>query len=172
MRKISKETDIWQVVIIFIFIFLYFYLANRLRPFTFEYYFLFLLTIFHYLLTVYFFYYLSKFFQKDIDLNSFVFTFAYALIPTLVWFIANSFLYILLPPPRTTSMQGKAFSLFYISFAVSILLWKLILTYLAVRFSSKLNVGRVIYFMLLYLVIALPYALYLYTVGLFRIPFI
>ena len=172
MRKISKETDVLQIFIIFALIFIYFFFANKVRPFTYEYYFLFLLTIFHYLLTVYFFYYISSIFQKGSLISSFAFSLAYSLIPTLVWFIANSFLYILLPPPRTTSMMGKAFSLVYISFIVSLLLWKLILTYLAVRFSSRLNVVRVVYFMLLYLIIVLPYALYLYLVGLFRIPFI
>lgn len=172
MRKISKETDWTQIVIIFILIFVYFYGANKFRPMNYEFSFIYLLTVFHYLITVFFFYFTTGFFHKNNMLSSFAFSIAYTLIPTLIWFITNSFLYVLLPPPRTTSTLGKTFSLLYIAYSVSLLLWKFILTYLAIRFSSKQNVFRVIYVMILYLVMFIPYAVFLYLMGLFRIPFI
>lgn len=172
MRKISFENDYYQPLIIFILIFLYFKFIYYLRQNPYPATFIFLVFLFNFSLTILFFYLFSLRINKDIKLSSFIFTFAYSLFPTLIWFIANSLLYFLLPPPRTPSILGKGFSIFFISFSVSILVWKIILIYLAIRFSSKLNFYRIAYSILLYLCLLIPYSVFLYKLKLFRIPFI
>ena len=172
MRKISQENDYWQIALIFFFVFLYFKFIYYLRPNPYPATFIFIIFILNFCLTVLFFYLLNSRVNRNIKLSSFIFTFTYSLFPTLIWFIANSFLYLLIPPPRTLSILGRVFSIFFISFSVSLLIWKIILVYLAIRFSSKLNFYRIIYSIFLYLCLLLPYSVFLYQLKIFRIPFI
>ncbi len=106
------------------------------------------------------------------DFMSLVYTYSYSLLPTLIWFTTTSILYLLIPPPRSLSLLGKGFSIFFISFSLTILFWKLMLTYLALRFSLKISFYRIIYFMILYLCWFLPYSLILYNLKIFKVPFI
>lgn len=175
MRKISLEKDYYQPVIIIGIIFLYFkfvyYLRDKVYPATLIY----LLFIINFLLTVLFFYFLSRIFsknKKEITFRSFFFTFSYSLLPTLIWFLTTSLFYIFITPPRSFSILGKGFSIFFIAYSISILIWKLILMYLAIRFSSKQNFFRIFYMMALYLSWFIPYSIFLYNFRLFRIPFI
>ncbi|VVA44057.1 conserved membrane hypothetical protein [Candidatus Roizmanbacteria bacterium] len=175
MRHISEEKDIYQPTLIITVIFIYFkfiyYLRDKIYPATFVY----ILFIINFLLTVAFFYLLSKLFtknKKEIKLSSFIFTFVYSLFPTLIWFLSTSILYIFLPPPRTFSLMGKGFSIFFIAYSLSLLIWKLILVYLAVRFSLKQNFFRIIFMLIFYLIWFIPYSIFLYQFKLFRIPFI
>jgi len=169
MRKISLEKDYYQLLIITGLIFLYFKFIYFLRDKTYPATLVFLFFIFNFLLTVSFFYLLNK---KKASFSSFIFTFSYSLFPTLIWFLSTSLLYILLPPPRTFSLLGKAFSIFFIAYSLSLLIWKLILEYLAVRFSTKQNFLRIFYMMVLYLTWFLPYSVFLYYFHFFRVPFI
>lgn len=99
-------------------------------------------------------------------------TWSYTLVPTLLWFYITLFFYFLIPPPRTISLLGKSFSIFYIALSVSLLLWKLILVYLSIRFSLRIHLYRVIYYMLIYLALSIPLWLFLYNIGISRIPFV
>lgn len=175
MRKISLEKDYWQPGIIIGLIFIYFkfiyYLRDKIYPATFIY----VSFVINFFLTVTFFYLVSKLFsknKKEVIFSNFLFTFSYSLLPTLVWFLLTSFLFIFIPPPRTFSLLGKGFSIFFITYSSSLLIWKLLLFYLAVRFSSKQNFYKVIYMILLYLLWFTPYSIFLYSFKLFRIPFI
>lgn len=172
LRHIAAETDYNQVFIIFFLVLVYFQVASIFK----EYYYSPLVTfgvvLFNFLATVSFFFVMSKIIHRQVAMRSFFFTFAYTLFPTLVWFIVNSLLFVLLPPPRTLSAPGKLFSIVFISFSVSVLVWKLILVFLAVRFSSRLNFFPIVYMMLLYVALTLPYWLVMYHLKLFRIPFI
>ena len=172
MRKISLEKDYYQLIIIACLVFLYFKFIYFLRDQPYPATLIFIIFIFNFFLTVFFFYFLSKFTDKKVKWKSFVFTFSYSLFPTLIWFLSTSFLYIILPPPRTFSLLGKAFSLVFIIYSLSLLIWKLILEYLAVRFSSKQSFFRIVYMIILYLIWFLPYSILLYQLKLFRIPFI
>lgn len=172
MRKISTESDHTQLYIIFFFVFLYFQLANKAKQLFFPSILPPLIFILHFFLTICFFYGISKLYNKSVKFKEFVFTFTYTLLPTLIWFTTNSLLYRFLPPPRTFSIPGKAFSIFFISFSVSVLCWKLILFYLAIRFSSKTKFFNILYMLLLYLCLFIPYSLLLYHLKIFRIPFI
>ncbi len=172
MRKISQERDYWQVGVILFIVFVYFKFVYFLRTDSYPATFIFLVFLFNLCLTIFFFYGLGRLSTKNVQLSSFIFTFSYSLLPTLIWFISNSILYKLIPPPRTFSTLGKAFSTFFIAYSVSLLLWKMILFYLSIRFSAKLNFYRTIYLIILYLCIFLPYSLLLYHFKIFRIPFI
>ncbi len=105
-------------------------------------------------------------------LNRLYVTWSYTLLPTLIWFYTTLLFYFLIPPPRTTSLLGKSFSVFYIALSVSLLLWKLILVYLSIRFSLRVHLYRVIYYMLIYLALSIPLWLFLYNIGISRIPFV
>jgi len=175
MRRISEEKDIYQPAIIIGLIFIYFkfiyYLRDKIYPATLIY----LIFVINFLLTVFFFYLLSKLFDKDkkvINLSSFINTFTYSLFPTLIWFLSTSILYIFLPPPRTFSLMGKGFSILFIAYSLSLLIWKFIIVYLALRFSSKQSFYKIISMIILFLIWFIPYSILLYQFKLFRIPFI
>lgn len=174
MRKISAETDYLQIVIIFLIILSYFYWADALREYDYNPFILFMLTVFHYISTVYFFYFISSVFKMNTEktLQPFLFTIAYTYIPTLIWFTANSTLFALLPPPRTFSTLGTAFSILFISFSIAVLLWKMMLEYLAVRHASGMPFYRVMYSLLLYIAVVGPYFFWMYVMKFFRVPFI
>ncbi len=109
------EEEYSSVFIIFFFIYVYFHFANILRQYSYEPGILFILTIFHYGASVLFFHFITSIFcqNRDISIKPFLFTLAYAMIPTLIWLGVNSSLYFILPPPRTLSVLGKAFSKVY-----------------------------------------------------------
>lgn len=172
LRKISQEDDYSQLAVIFFFVFAYFSIAGGLRKFNLSVIIVFLFFFTHFLLTTLFFYWLSTLFNKNSSYKSFVFTFAYSLLPTLFWFITNSILFIIIPPPRSFSLLGKSFSVMFISFSLSLLIWKIILNYLAIRFSSRLSFYKIIYFIILYLCFFIPCSILLYSLKIFRIPFI
>lgn len=172
MRKISNETDYLQIVIIFIFIFIYFRFSDVVKYGKFSSIPLFSIFILQFMITCFFFYAFSCLFTKQIKFKPFVFTLTYFLLPTLLWFFSNSVLFLLLPPPRTSSFLGKGFSIFFITYSISLLIWKLILFYLAVRFSSRLSFFKIFYLILLYLSIIIPYSYILYSFKIFKIPFL
>lgn len=172
MRKISKENDYEQLFFLYLLVYVYFYGAYRIRPTDVIPLVSFISFFGLFIITVSFFYLFSRMFSKDIRVSSFVFTLSYSLFPTLIWFITNSLFYYFLPPPRTLSILGKAFSIFFIAFSISLLVWKLILIYCAIRFSSKFGFYRIMYSFILYLCLLIPASLLLYQLNIFRIPFI
>lgn len=172
MRKISQEKDYWQPVIVIIFVFIYFVVANKIRRFYYPPSLIFLAFLLFFLFTIFFFYLLSLIFNKKEKLESFFLTFSYSLFPTLIWFITNSIIYYFLPPPRTMSLMGKGFSIFFIAFSLSLFLWKIILLYLSIRFSSRLTFFKIMFLMVLYLCIFFPLTVIFYQLKIFRVPFI
>jgi len=99
-------------------------------------------------------------------------TWGYTLLPTLIWFYSTLIFYFIVPPPRTTSILGQSFSIFYIAFSGSLLVWKIILIYLSIRFSLRVHLYRVIYYFLIYLTLSIPLWILLYSLGVSRIPFV
>jgi hypothetical protein len=172
MRKISMEKDYFQPIIILVISFFYFQIANKIRPFNYPPIVIFLVFLIVFFITIYFFYSLTQVFNKKTELKSYFFTFSYTLFPTLTWFISNSIIYFFLPPPRTMSLLGKGFSICFITFSISLLVWKIILIYLSLRFSSRLGFYRILYLILLYLIWFIPCSIFLYYLKIFRIPFI
>lgn len=96
----------------------------------------------------------------------------YSLLPTLTWFLATSILYVILPPPRTTSTAGVLFSILFLVFSGTLLFWKATITYLTLRFGLRVGLWKI----LIVLAITLPilgfYSYGMYRLGIFRIPFL
>lgn len=169
MRKISIEKDRTQVYIIIGMVLVYFYLSSHFKERSLIYYIVFFL---NFTVTILFFYILARLRRNDINLTSLIFTFTYTLLPTLIWFITNLVLYLIIPPPRTFSLLGKSFSILFISFSISLFFWKTLLVYLALRFSTKQNFYRIVYYLTLYSVYLIPYTVIMYVLRISRIPFI
>lgn len=96
----------------------------------------------------------------------------YSLIPTVCWFLLTSLLYLVLPPPRTTSLAGITFSVLFLVFSVSMLIWKIMLGYLAIRFSLKLDLGRILAITAATVPFLAAYSICMYKVGIFKVPFL
>lgn len=96
----------------------------------------------------------------------------YTLVPTTLWFLATSILYVIFPPPRTTQFSGMLLSACFLGLSTTIFLWKLVLSYLALRFSLKLSLGRILLVWALILPMLGIYSLLMYRLGIFRVPFI
>lgn len=172
MRTISIKSNKHQVLVIFGIALLYFLIAHRYRFSLLHGLLAFGLFLGIFYLTVCFFYLFSSRMNAGINFSSFVYTFSYTLIPTLFWFWATFLLFIILPPPRNFTFLGTGFSIFFVAYSLSLLAWKLILVYLAVRFSSRQGIYRIIYMLILYLIIFLPASVFFYYQKIFRIPFI
>jgi len=172
MRKISLEKDKGQIWIIMTISFLYFMFAYKIRSgilFGILAFCVFLLLLRG---TTLFFYVSTKQFNNNLSYDRFIFSYSYTLIPTLFWFFTNAIFYVVLPPPRSISLLGKSFSILYLAYSISLLVWKLILVYFSLRFSSRLGLFRILYIFLLYLLLLLPLSILLYQLHIFRIPFI
>lgn len=172
IRKISLDKDSLQTIIILFSILIYFIISSKLRTLYYSPFIIYLVFIINFFITTAFFHFGAKIIKSKSDWLSFVLTFSYSLFPTLIWFITSSGLYYVLPPPRTLSILGKSFSILFIAFSISLLCWKIILMYLSIRFSGRLNFYRTVYLMILYLCWFIPYSVLLYNLKLFRVPFI
>jgi hypothetical protein len=96
----------------------------------------------------------------------------YSLIPTVTWFWMTSLLYVLLPPPRTESFQGVSFSIVYLLVSAVLLFWKIILSYLTLRFGLRLDLGKIVLVCGIVFPILGLYSFYMYRLGIFRVPFL
>lgn len=97
---------------------------------------------------------------------------AYTLIPTLLWFLTTSLLYVLLPPPRTPSFLGVLFSLIYLVFSTTLFFWKVTLAYLTLRFGMRLDLPRILLVAGASLPFVAIYSFGMYRLGVFRVPFL
>ncbi|OGK20143.1 hypothetical protein A3C23_01420 [Candidatus Roizmanbacteria bacterium RIFCSPHIGHO2_02_FULL_37_13b] len=179
MRQIVKEKDNYQLFFILIFVYGYFIFATLMRNKTLNPFILsssslitFIFFILTFILTTSFFYLLGKLIKRDIDYKNLLFSFAFSLFPTITWFLFTSVVYFLIPPPRTFSFLGKSFSLIFLTISLSLLIWKLLLFYLSLRFSLKLSFYRLMIFIILYAAWFIPYSIFMYQIKIFRIPFI
>lgn len=96
----------------------------------------------------------------------------YTLLPTVIWFFTTSALFLILPPPRTTSVAGVVFSGLFLVFSVMLLFWKLMLGYLTLRFGLKLDLVRIFIVAGIIVPILGVYSVGMYRMGIFRVPFL
>lgn len=172
MRKISQETDFLQIVIIFFCIFAYFLFAALIRNFPIYSIVNMGIFIFQFSATVLFFYGIGFMINKKENFRSYLFTFSYTLLPTFIWFTVNSVFFLLFPPHRILSLFGKGFNMLFLSFSLSVFFWKMLLVYLAIRFSSGLSFFRILYIFLLYLILLFFYWYLSLHFKLFMVPFL
>lgn len=102
----------------------------------------------------------------------FALSWGYTLVPTLVWFLSTSILYVIIPPPRSTSPQGVLFSLLFLVFSATLFFWKVTLGYLALRFGLRLDFKKICIVVALSLPVLVGYSIGMYRIGIFRIPFV
>lgn len=172
MRAVAKEQDIWQIFIIFITIIIYYFGLEHVKNIPYPPFVQFCVVVFNYIGTIAFVYIFSSILAKKPPVQPFFYLFAYSLIPTIIWFYLNTTLFILVPPPRNVTLLGKIFSIVFITLSVSLLAWKVILLYLAVRFATGLKFYNILFVLTLYISLVIPYSLFLYHAGFFRIPFL
>lgn len=97
---------------------------------------------------------------------------AYTLVPTVTWFFVTSILYVLIPPPRTGRPLGIIFSVLYLTFSSVLFFWKVMLSYLTLRFSMRLDLLRIAVVFFIVIPIMVLYSIGMYRIGIFRIPFL
>ena len=96
----------------------------------------------------------------------------YTLVPTVCWFFMTSLLYIVLPPPRTTSTAGIAFSVLFLVVSATLFFWKLTLGYLTLRFVLKLDLARIFVVVGIVGPIVGAWSWGMYRLGIFKVPFL
>jgi hypothetical protein len=178
-RRIAVRSRVFELPLLAVFLFAYFAVASLVKTAAFRPY---LLTRqfvvlclgagFLYAVAVIAIWQASKVVGGKGGLRRIAISWAYTLIPTAIWFLITSLLFVILPPPRTSSVQGIVFSILYLVLSTTLLFWKIILAYLAIRFSMKLDLLRIIGASL----IASPFIIVaswcLYKLGIFRVPFL
>lgn len=125
-----------------------------------------------YLLVVGLLWHTGRHLRGEGKLINFGLAWAYTLIPTVIWFLSTSFLYVVLPPPRTTAPLGILFSLLFLVFSAILFFWKITLAYLTMRFGLKLDLLRILVVWIIVLPVIALYSFGMYRLGVFRVPFI
>lgn len=179
-RKLSSDkTDLHQTFFIPILVIFYFIFVTSIRsslqnPFllTLKFNFLIFSALLGFGGLISLFYISGKLVGGEGSLRQIYVLWIYSIIPTLVWFFTTSILYLIAPPPRTVSIWGKLYSVVFIAFSISVLMWKIILYYLTLRFSLKLDLWRIVLVSALVIPLVLIYSLLMYRWGIFRIPFL
>lgn len=177
-RRIVDRQNVWELLYIFIVCAVYFIFAASLRtsiytPFllTRQFFTAFGTTGVTYFLVVGMYWLAGRCFGKP-SFRAVLVGWGYSLLPTLAWFWMTSFLYIIIPPPRTTSFWGVAFSIVYLLLTVTLLFWKITLSYLALRFSLRLDLLKILLINVILLPLLGLYSIEMYRLGIFRVPFI
>lgn len=114
----------------------------------------------------------GRLFGKRAAVKPVLLAWSYTLVPTVTWFLATSLLYVLLPPPRTTSVPGILFSLLFLVFSVTLLWWKVTLSYLTLRFGLKLTLVQAIVVGVCSAPGMAAWAYAMYKLGIFKVPFL
>lgn len=179
VRRVVDHAKPGELVMVGVLLGLYFALASLVRvssfrPFllTREFVALVLATLTTYGLAIFLFWVAGELVGAKGKLQGLAVAWGYTLVPTLVWFLATSLLYVVLPPPRTTSAQGVLFSLLFLIFSVVLFFWKATLAYLTLRFGLRLPLGKILVVLVIALPILAAYSIGMYRIGIFRIPFI
>ena len=172
MRKISQEKDFLQIGIIFFFISAYFLFASLIKNSPIDSIMNMGIFILQFGVTVLFFYGIGLMMSKKKNFRSYLFTFSYTMLPTFIWFTVNSIFFLLFPPHRILSFLGKGFNMLFLSFSLSVFFWKILLVYLAIRFSSGMSFFRILYVFLLYLILLFFYWYLSLHFNLFMVPFL
>jgi hypothetical protein len=110
--------------------------------------------------------------KRSIDPKSLMVSWGYTLTPTVLWFLITSLLYVILPPPRTTAVAGMVFSGLYLLFSSALFFWKIMLLYLVLRFTLKAQMPLLLATGVSIVVAVFSYSLFMYTMGIFKVPFI
>ena len=114
----------------------------------------------------------GRFFGSATTFHALLLAWSYTLLPTVLWFFSTSLLYVVLPPPRTTSAPGVIFSLLFIVFSATLLWWKITLAYLVLRFGFKFDLKRNIIVAIICAPVLAAWSILMYKWGIFKVPFL
>ncbi|MDP1722404.1 MAG: hypothetical protein Q8L37_04275 [Candidatus Gottesmanbacteria bacterium] len=178
-RRIVDRGSAWELVYVGVLAMLYFSLASVVKVAAFR---PFLLTkqavvlgaaaSFTYLLVVWMSWYVGQRLGSKATFKSIAVGWGYTIIPTVCWFFMTSMLYVLLPPPRTTSAAGIAFSVLFLIVSATLFFWKLTLGYLALRFGLKFDLAKILTVVGIVGPIVGIWSWGLYRLGIFKVPFL
>ena len=178
-RQIVEHSRVGELLYVAILLALYFGTASivrvaAFRPFLLTRQFIVLASVtgITYLLAVALFWSAGKLVGAQGKLRGLAVLWGYSLLPTLAWFLATSLLYVILPPPRTTSAAGVTFSVLFLVFSLVLFFWKSTITYLTLRFGLRLSLGKILIVLAISLPILALYSVGMYRLGIFRIPFL
>lgn len=105
-------------------------------------------------------------------LSNFMLLWAFSLLPTLSWFLLTTIFYVLIPPPRTSSIGGMSFSFLFMVFSAACFLWKGILYYLSLRIGLHLSAIKIGTLSVVVLPLLFLYSYLLFKLKIFGVPFI
>lgn len=178
-RRIADHGSLWELFYVGLFLAFYFTLASLVktaafRPFllTKQFILLFGASLVTYTIVVSLLWLVGKLVGGKGKLQSMLVGWGYTLIPTITWFLVTSLLYVFLPPPRTQSPTGVAFSVLFLVFSAAIFFWKFMLAYLTMRFGLRLDLVRILVVTAICLPVIGLYSLLMYRWGIFKVPFI
>lgn len=179
-RRLSSTTsDLGQVFFIWFLVLLYFAFTSLVKngtanPYllTYKFNILFFSTAVTFAGIIFLLFLLAKIVGAKTNIKTLIILWSYTLFPTLVWFFLTSLFYLILPPPRSLTMLGKIFSLFFIFLSSILFFWKIILYYLTLRFGLKLGLYKIGVISIFTGPFVCLYAIIMYQMGIFRIPFI
>jgi len=178
-RRITLKENVWELPFIALVLAIYFAVASLVhtaafRPFMLTKQFIVLGSAagFTYVVAVTLLFRFARFVGGRGSYRQVALGWAYGLFPTLAWFLTTSLLYVILPPPRTTSAAGMVFSVSYLVFSATLFFWKTILVYLTLRFGMRLNLPRIAAVLGVMIPVMALYSIGMYKLGIFRVPFI
>lgn len=178
-RRIVDRGTSWEMVYVGILLAFYFALASLVktaafRPFLLTRQFILLVSAasVSFLVTVGVLWVAGRMVGGEGKLSVLVRAWAYTLVPTVLWFLFTSVLYVVLPPPRTTSALGVAFSVVFLLCSVMLFWWKLQLGYLALRFGMRLDLLKIMTVAVVAAVVLGFYSAGMYKLGIFKVPFL
>ena len=125
-----------------------------------------------YLVVVLLLWFVGKLLGSSGRLRPILLGWGYTLIPTTLWFLVTSILYVVLPPPRTQSSAGILFSVLFLVFSTALFFWKFMLAYLTMRFGLRLDLLRIVAVTIICLPFLGLYSVLMYRWGIFRVPFL
>lgn len=177
--RMLPTQDPYQLLILFSIIGAYFFFVSPVKLRTFHPFLLtvnatrlFTVTVATFILVCFFLLGAGKVLKREVNLRAVLLTWSYSLVPTLLWFLATSLFFVILPPPRQETLPGRVVSLLFISFSLSLFFWKGLLYYLTLRFALKLDLVRIVGVSLVFFPLLALYSLLMYHLGIFRVPFV
>lgn len=178
-RKIVQKGSPWELVFVGVFAMLYFFLASVVKVAAFR---PFLLTkqavvlgaaaLLTYALVVGLIWVVGRFLGSKAAIKRIAVAWGYTMIPTVCWFLMTSILYVILPPPRTTSLAGVTFSILFLVVSATLFFWKLTLGYLTLRFGLKFDMAKILAVVGIVGPIIWLWSWGLYRLGIFKVPFL
>ncbi|MFH0749894.1 MAG: YIP1 family protein [Candidatus Gottesmanbacteria bacterium] len=178
-RRIVNHGSLWELVPLGVLLSCYFAISSLVktaafRPYILTKHFILLamVVLATYSITVLLLWGVSKLLRGKGDIRSLGIAWGYTLIPTLLWFLATSLLYVIFPPPRTGRPLGILFSALYLSFSTALFFWKAMLSYLTLRFGMRLDLWRIIAVFFIVGGVMAIYSIGMYRLGIFKVPFI